>query len=67
VSDRRRLGRVNVVCIIVLAFVGGTRGKKRGSGGSGEGHKIGAVDFKHGTSKARSSQPPFQVRGLFKH
>ncbi len=33
VFDRRRVGHVNVVCVIVLACVGGKRGKKRGSGG----------------------------------
>ncbi len=33
VPDRRRLGRVNVVCAIVLACVVGERRKKRDSGG----------------------------------
>jgi hypothetical protein len=34
VTDRRRLGLVNVVCVIVLAFVGGKR-RQRGALGGG--------------------------------
>ncbi len=53
--DKRRLGHVNVVCAIVLALVGGKRGK-RGTVGVGKGPKSGVVDSEHGDSKGRSLQ-----------
>ncbi len=37
VPDRRGLGRVNVVCVIVLASVGGKRGKWGGQWELGKG------------------------------
>jgi hypothetical protein len=49
VLDRRRLGHVYVICVIVLACVGGKRGL-------GKGPKSGTVNSEHGASKGRSSQ-----------
>ncbi len=53
--DRKKLGHVNVICAIVLALVGGKRGK-RGTLRVGKVPKSGVVDSEHGDSKGRSLQ-----------
>ncbi len=49
--DIRRFGHVNVVCVIVLACVGGKRGKWGGGGrqqGLGKGPKLGWLTMSMG-------------------
>jgi hypothetical protein len=50
VPYRRRLWHVNVVCVIVIACVGGKEEKKRGNRHWGRGPKAksGRVDSEHG-------------------
>jgi hypothetical protein len=55
VPDRRRFRRVNVICAIVLACVGGKR-RKRGQWGLGKEPRSGAVDSEYGASVGRNSQ-----------
>jgi hypothetical protein len=43
VTDRRRLGLVNVVCVIILAFVGGKMGQRGALGGWARELKVGQL------------------------
>jgi hypothetical protein len=55
VSNRRRLGHVNVICVLVFTCVGG-KGGKEGHWALGKGPKRRAVDSERGAGKGRSSQ-----------
>ncbi len=71
-STRRRLGHVNVICVLVFTCVGG-KGGKEGHWGLGKGPKRRAVDSERGARKGRSSQLhtykelPLAVSGSFEH
>jgi hypothetical protein len=56
VPDRRRFGRVNVICVIIFACIGGKGEGKEGQWGLGTRPKSGAIDTEHGASKGTSSQ-----------
>ncbi len=53
--DGRRLGRVNVVCVIVIACVGGKEGKKRGSADWVRDSKVGQLTLSMGPARAEVS------------
>jgi hypothetical protein len=57
VPEGRRLGHVNVVCVVVIACVGAKEGKKRGNGDWVRNLKVGQLTLSHGASKGRGSQP----------
>ncbi len=56
--DGRRLRHVHVICVIVIAFVGGKEGKKRVkvNGDWVRGPKLWAVDSEHEASKGKGLQ-----------
>jgi hypothetical protein len=49
VPDRRK-GRVNVICVIVLACVGEKEGEMQRAAGAEEGALNGTVDSEHGAN-----------------
>ncbi len=55
VPNGRRLGNVNVICVIVTSCAGRNEGGKERQWGLGKGSKSGAVDSEHGASKGRGS------------
>jgi hypothetical protein len=69
VPDRRRLWCFTVVYVIILACVGGKRGKRGAMGGWVRDLKVGQLTLSMGLARAevRScvKELPFHLRGLF--
>ncbi len=70
--DGGRCGRVNVVCVYVIACVGEKEGKIEEPWGLGKGFKSEVVDSEHRAGKGRGSQlhtksHHSQVRETFIH
>jgi hypothetical protein len=51
VPDGRRLGHVNVICVILIACVDGKEGKKRGNRGWVRGPKVGQLTLSMGPAR----------------
>jgi hypothetical protein len=69
VPNRRKLGRDNVVCVMVLACVGRKRGKREAVWGWVRDLKVGQLTLSMGPARqkfaASYKELPFQERGLF--
>ncbi len=68
VPDGRRLGHVNVICVILIAFVDGKEGKTRSNGDCVMGPKVGQLTLSMGPARPEVSYVQlctFQVTGLF--
>ncbi len=56
VPDRRRLGHIKVIYVIVIACLDGKEGEKEGQWGLGKGSKDESDDSEQGASKGRGLQ-----------